>query len=216
MLLVTTGILLAFQVNTWSDKRKERILELNTYSELVNDLNTTVKSLRIEEEVLNSQMYLVYNSVKNKAPLTDSLKNAFSNYMLSHPVYFRDNTYQSLRQKGMETLSNDSIKTKLVDLYETDFKWYSDGYLRTSNILLNNAMNFYSKHFESNLENPSNISKATPNNYEALLNNQEFLNNLSIMIASRKGLSNWKRGIENKINSLVEEIENEKLLINGE
>lgn len=216
IILVTIGILLAFQVNSWNEKRKERVLELNTYSELINDLNTTVKSMHIEEEELNSQLYLVYNSVKNKAPLTDSLKNAFSTYMLFHPVYFRDNTYQSLRQKGMEILSNESIKTKLVDLYETDFKWYSDGHMPISITLVNKAMNFYSKHFESNLENPSNISKATPNDYEALLDNQEFLNNLSIMIAIRKGLLNWKRNTEKKINSLVEEIEKEKRYINRE
>ena len=48
IILVTIGILLAFQVNSWNEKRKERVLELNTYSELINDLNTTVKSMHIE------------------------------------------------------------------------------------------------------------------------------------------------------------------------
>lgn len=211
IVLVALGILLALQVNNWNEGKKRKTTEIETYKELKKDLITTAENLHFLEE--NKSLTNVYYSIKNKAPLTDALKNSFSNFMLYHPVYSRDNTYQSLKLKGMELLSNTNVKDKIVDLYDTEFKWYTHGYMPIEENIVNNAMNFFTKHFETNTENPSVRSMAVPNDYEALLHNKEFLNLLSIMISNRKGLLNWKNDMTDRLQDLIDEIDNEIIVL---
>lgn len=124
ILLVVVGILIALQVNTWNEERKQRQVELKYFSNLKNDLLADLQLMDMMID-LSSGKVKAAKSVKIKAD-RDSIGSLydFSNDMqtLVFVNEFRpnDNTYEEMKSSGnFSSIGNDDLKLKLMNLKKT-------------------------------------------------------------------------------------------------
>ena len=119
--LVVIGILIALQINTWNENRKQRIYELKMLRELSNSIQkdkryfgSMVDRLEQKENAVNELLHLRLTGMEN----LDSISKYFQ--ITRYEVLFQYNSgpYGSIKSGGIDKISNDSIRTKMEDLYE--------------------------------------------------------------------------------------------------
>ncbi len=124
ILLVVIGILLALQVNNWNELQKEKKVEIKLLKEVQIDLEATMEEIIGDYEAhiqsQNSgntfQRYLVENEIFN-----DTILMHYKHLSLDRQVYPKTSGYDLLQAKGMDIISNDSLRKEITDLYQLTF-----------------------------------------------------------------------------------------------
>ncbi|WP_455168478.1 DUF6090 family protein [Aegicerativicinus sediminis] len=151
IVLVVIGILIALQINNWNEIRKEEELELNILEEVLIGLKTDLKdvayNLQAQQANFNSQGIII-NWIESKQPFHDSLSNHINK--IHYGTYFQSNEspYQTLKQLGLRTLRNDSVRnqiTHLYDLYYQEYNKFNEEYEALSDILIFEASNYFNE-----------------------------------------------------------------------
>ena len=125
IILVVIGILIALQINTWNNNKIERKLETNILKEILvnlkNDVNNLNSKMEINENFIKNNK-IILEHLKNKTPLTDSLRYYYSS------LFGRGNfqpitvAYENLKSHGIDIIQNDSLRIAISELY--DFKYF--------------------------------------------------------------------------------------------
>ena len=218
ILLVVMGILLALQINTWNEERKFRQQQYGLLKDLAADLKANLKELESGREA--NRLFLdEYRSLSRairedqpSSPTIDSLCTHLPNW---HSPFFTRTAYESLKNKGLEIVENDSLKQQIVALFEKEFVYLSEDYDRTewefaSNIkteLLNKYLQFEQRGSpsESNLLDFG----LRPVDFESMKADQRFANMLSELILYRsRGVFQYTQTI-GSIKNILSEIETE-------
>ncbi len=149
IILVMIGILLALQINNWNENRKRTALEIDILKEVKNGLLTDLEDAKFN---LNSQkdrqtsQNLVINWLESNLVYNDSLSIHFSD--ISYGTYFASNEgpYQTLKQLGMRTIKNDSLRNQISKLYDLTYQQYNK--VNSEYVKINDGMMpGYSKYF---------------------------------------------------------------------
>ena len=192
IVLVVIGILIALSINNWNEKNKYKKKELTVLSELQKDLKSNESiiggCIRYDSNIIAS-FNIIIDHIQHKRPYTDSLKTHFASLIEWCAYEVNDNTYENVKQTlGLELISNDSVRKKIIYLYE-------DGYaFGTRNIENDEAtlhrtlmLPLFSKLFMvEESENQIDLAIAVPIDYDQLLENNEFLTSLKLSSNKRK------------------------------
>jgi len=126
ILLVVVGILIALQVNNWNEKRKNRITEIQLleiiHENLTNDIDDFEKNLiHLSNRIQACEVLL--GSANDIIEYHDSLA-----YHLFYTIVFphftpNESGYELLKSQGIESISNDSLKLSITNLYEYGYKY---------------------------------------------------------------------------------------------
>ena len=147
ILLVVIGILIALQVDSWNETRKDRLRvrshleELKT--ELLNDLNRWEEIMTRFEKLDEAGLYL-NTFLSGSLDKTDTLKLTESYLRAGHLAYFGVTAvaYNNLVSSGdINNIKNDSIK-RLLGLLHSDDEW-SKKYLNEGIVNVYNAYHNY-------------------------------------------------------------------------
>ena len=126
ILLVVIGILIALQINNWNEHRKERQVEVKAYNDLLSTLKKDAAELSYILEVqrgssvMQQQMISAdFNDIQN-IQSSDSLNKIIFQIMDGARSFFpKYGTYNSIvSNKGIDIISSEEIKSKLIDLYD--------------------------------------------------------------------------------------------------
>jgi len=124
ILLVVVGILIALQVNTWNEERKQRQIELKYFYNLKNDLLADIQLLDVMIDLSSSKVKAA-KSVKIIAN-GDAIGSVYDFSSQMKTLIFvgefipNDNTYQEMKSSGnFSTIDNDDLKLKLMNLKKT-------------------------------------------------------------------------------------------------
>lgn len=174
ILLITIGILIALNLNNWKQELNAKVIEINTLQEIQSGLSDDLKDLQFSLEYYkngkNSSDILIFH-LKNKLPYSDTLDRHFGKLGLFAVLSVRTGPFETLKSRGMETITNDSLRLKIANLYDFHYKTILeyqkiniDQYSEIRKMFLNKFQNLIA--FES----------ASPNNYEKLLSDIVFMN----------------------------------------
>ncbi|PHS68007.1 MAG: hypothetical protein COB12_01985 [Flavobacterium sp.] len=128
IVLVVIGILIALQLNTWNEGRKQKALEIDILKEvkngLISDLDDANYNLNANKKKYSSQN-LIISWLESDLIYNDTLSTHFSE--ISYGTYFASNKgpYQTLKQLGMRTIKNDSLRNQISKLYELKYEQYN-------------------------------------------------------------------------------------------
>ena len=137
--LVVIGILIALQINNWNEWRKDRVKEKNVLLELkttvqenIDHINWAIDNCRWINQASNS----IISTIESNSPYSDTLISHFeistrscTNFTLSRAGYVE------LMNTGFDILKTDSLKRKIISLFETKA-------LRTEQILSSVSQSF--------------------------------------------------------------------------
>jgi hypothetical protein len=227
IVLVMIGILLALQVNTWNEQRKnnkQEILILKSFNNIIeSDLIEFEKHLNRYTESSNSINYLI-DHIEQDLPFIDSLNIHFGNLSVSYQLKVNTSVFENLKSKGFDLISNEVLKNEIISFYDYAQNDLIFSYTNYYWIIDNASKTIYNKHFDaiyepssrdmySLKENPlGNGLKIVmkPNNFEELKNDKEFM----YFIKSLRNQQYWfiitnATKMKKDLNNILELIENE-------
>jgi hypothetical protein len=173
IVLVVIGILIALQINNANENRKLRNAEIKILKELVVNLRTDSidHSGNLEWYVKSANASrLVVEALESKSPWNDTMAVHYGWIFLKGLSNLNTSAYDNLKAQGFGLISNDSIRLGLTNLYSDHY----DRYLKyEQEFAVTNYNQVVSPVLLSRLK-MDRWFHATPLNYEALLEDEEF------------------------------------------
>jgi len=209
IVLVVLGILIALQINNWNQDRKSEEGELKLLHEI--NLNLKDSSLMLEYVMEdNEKSYeafkLLLTHIEQKKPYHTDLDTIFRLIPTWSSPQLSYTAYESLKSKGPDIIQNDSLKQMITTIYEGAFTYIKEDWEQSEWVDHESAIKpYYVKHFSESIDGFS----ASPNDYDFVLNDPEFVNILRLVINNRKLGNNTCRGIKNFLEQVTAEIDNE-------
>ncbi|WP_053969914.1 DUF6090 family protein [Mangrovimonas sp. ST2L15] len=223
IVLVVIGILIALQVNNWNNYRKDRNDEKMALIEIYQSLyyqNNQVIPYQLKRTITAEHGINTFLNLREQhATISDSVfKRLWGEINMGARFTYESGPFEAIKNRGLNLISNDSIRTMLVTLYETTFprtQYFTNSYLdsqdySTSTVKL---QEFFSKTkvykdktenwtFEHVFENPD------------MLYSNEFLDYLSIKkegsVYFRKSINPLISDIKKVMDAIDQELKIEK------
>lgn len=188
IVLVVIGILIALSINNWNEDRKDQIQEVKVLKQVKSDVIANKKEIESLIEVLESNQEamdtLIYDLKKKKYSVGFGIWISF----VHRKFYFNlsNSGYKLLGNGQGGNISNDSILSEILALYEVDF----DNILTKQRLMhehIDNRLSPLTNKLFRVLDNlKMNIKEADeglfwlyePLDFEALTQNDEYRNNL--------------------------------------
>ncbi len=124
-LSIFVAVISAFALNNWNDGRKSSIAEESILTEIYNgfgkdlaDLDENYKGHLMGIRVAD----LFLNLINNKTTTIDSFEYLYTTLTRDFISIQNTSGYEALKSKGLELISNDSLRTKIISIYEFDYK----------------------------------------------------------------------------------------------
>lgn len=126
IVLVVIGILIALQINTWNEIRKDRAFEVKMLQEVKKSLQSDIKDkqyvvdfFKSTENSINELLKMREDSNYPRDSVIVHLQN-LERVGLFFP--FTDGAFEAIKSSGLDKISNDEIRNELVHLYSYSFK----------------------------------------------------------------------------------------------
>lgn len=124
IILVVIGILIAVQINNWNIKKTLSKIEKNILNEISNGLDNDLKDIEdnIDGHKIGLKSTLYWRKVITNRPVdTDSIYFYYQFLTRNFISIQNTSSYESLKSKGLEMISNDSLRLQIISLYEEDY-----------------------------------------------------------------------------------------------
>ena len=216
ILLVVIGILIALQIDNWNEERKFRAQQYSLLKDLAADLQANLQELENGRE-MNSLLLNEYRGLAQAiredlppSPVIDSLCRHLANW---HSPFFTRTAYESLKNKGLEIIDNDTLKKQIVALFEKEFVFLSEDYDRTewefAGGIKTPLLNKYLQYEEESSQSEMDLLEPNilPVDFESMKADRQFVNMLSELIVYRsRGVYQYSKVID-LINAALRAIE---------
>jgi hypothetical protein len=120
ILLVVIGILIALQVNNWNEVHKTHVFEneilLQIRENLVRDKASLVEINKINKKALYAENQLLDSIKRSSNP--DSIPYWLADVARFSRFHPRTNSYEVLKSKGLEIISNNKLRLELGKYYD--------------------------------------------------------------------------------------------------
>ena len=184
--LIFVGITLAIGFENWNTERKERQEELALLAELKSNLeeNMTLLSRMIayNEETVVSYTTLL-SHISAELPYSDDLIPHFSNLDHWASPYLTSSAYETLKSRGLDIISDSSLRQQIVKLFEVRYVTLVNDYDRAEWINYEvSTVPLMLRHFESQSDRTD-----APLDYESLVKDRGFRVAVSRTLAFRRG-----------------------------
>lgn len=216
IILVVIGILIAVNIDDWNKKKENRILEIKYLKELKSNLEFDLKDIAFNIEFNESRKKsneIIIHQLRSDIPYHDSLAFHFSNLVFSTRTLPKKSAFESLRSKGLEIISNDSLRSELTLIYSVsyhdaiDFETKDDHPFQFQ-VLWPEVLKV--------IEIDSLGKAARPVNYPRLKNNITFKNALTANLTIRKYMIDKYYALELKVANLIQLIDKELLKLQSQ
>ncbi len=123
-LSIFIAVISAFTLSNWNENRNNRNAESKILSEISNGLEKDLEDIHLNvagHKMGVKSVNYFRELIANKPISKDSLM--FYYFSLTRDFVSIQNTsgYETLKSKGLELIQNDSLRTKIVSLYEYDY-----------------------------------------------------------------------------------------------
>jgi hypothetical protein len=173
-LSIFIALISAFALNNWNDNRKDNIAESKILLEILNGLeNDKVDiGLNIEGHQMGIKSCEFWRKIfNNKRTNLDTLQQHY--FVLTRDFISIQNVsgYETLKSRGFELIKNDSLRTRIISLYEIDYQTlrkleeeynelqFQKNYFKEINKMISPYFTFDSKGNISEMEFPINLSE---------------------------------------------------------
>ncbi|MBT8265788.1 MAG: hypothetical protein KJP20_04525 [Bacteroidia bacterium] len=215
IILVVVGILIALQINNWNEGRKAITQEIKILKELKSDLKSTQKEV-VETYIFTNNRQrstvLILDYFEKASPVDDSLKKAFEEINMDGLFNIANTAYKFIENQGINILSNDSLRIRITQMYERQFKNIQNRETKNWVIINEELLPYMNEHFISSPTIDRNISFSvnainTPKNINSLRKDFGFKN----MILRLQNLLlvrlNWQKEALSELEELIKDIQ---------
>mgnify|MGYP000085247031 CR=1 FL=1 len=128
IILVVIGILIALSINNWNEESKSKDFEIKMLSEIRNSLNQDFTFFTNHIKERNEQLGKCISNFE-KAIITNSLSKVsldsnFKCLNIGSQIQFSRGPYDALKATGLDKITNDSLRNKLINVYDFIYPRY--------------------------------------------------------------------------------------------
>ncbi|MBT8267457.1 MAG: hypothetical protein KJO41_11970 [Bacteroidia bacterium] len=220
IILVVIGILIALQINNWNEHQKQKDYEITILDEIRANLITSKKEVELaieDDRRWRACIIKILDFLDEGKAYNPNLNQCFGSYYWSSTVQFSTSSYEELKAKGMEIISNIKLRRDLTTMY--DFKFdviETEVEVWDSQLLSSTIYPLHTKLFRKYFPDTWSVFEdefARPNDYKKLLDNDEYKNLLSELISLRNYSIKINELLKNDLNRLIKEIEIELIML---
>ena len=207
IILVVIGILIALQINTWNEWRKDRIKEENILHDLAKNIEINIQTFQndinlLEEWGRSSEIIIL--ALGNKTVYSDTLRNHFHLARITKQKLFVSNIgFQAYKDYGLDLITNKNLSAEIIKLYE-----FTIPSILSTNDLVNELDAEWDNHIVQNFDFVEGVG-LTPNDYESLFADHYYVSWVKAYNQGRKSLIKTDQ-------TLIKECENVLQLIRNE
>lgn len=214
-LSIFIAVISAFALNNWNENRKNQNAESKVLTEIYNGLGKDLEDLHLNKAGhkmgLKAAVYFK-DLLANKSVSLDSVMFHYFNLTRDFVSIQNISGYETLKSKGLELIENDSLRTKIISLYEYNYSTlrkleeeyfelqFQENYFKEINQLLSQSFEFDKNKALSGIITPIKISE----NDEKII-----LIYLWKIQVNRNFILNYYSEVENKIERLRTELKKE-------
>ena len=200
--IVVLGVLTAVALNAWWVGTQERDVETQSLREirsaLTNDL-TDIRSNIASHQRAGASAVLLREHLRARGPYADTLDAHFGQ-ILGATFTIRDEAaYETLKQRGMEAITNDSIRTAIGNVYGIEYPRVLAFQGSVTAFIENEMVPFYNAHFRD----LRLFQTATPVDYPALATSTEYAAILDWMVLGHNGQAGQMEHLEAEVVALL-------------
>ena len=209
------AVITAFALNNWNDNRNNRNAESKILSEINNGLEKDLEDIR--SNVLGHKLGMkatdyFRDMIANKPISKDSVMFHYFNLTRDFVSIQNTSGYETLKSRGLELIENDSLRTKIISLYEYDYNTlrkleeeyyeiqFQENYFEDINRSISQNFQFNEDKLITGISTPLKLNQ----NEEKIL-----LTYLWKIQSNRSFILNYYSQVESEIEKLRVEIENE-------
>ena len=209
-LYVIVGILVAFSLNDWNENRKAQNTELSILTELISGLEMDSNNLNYHIDLHNQAIKscdIVVKALNELEEYNDSLAFHFAAVHYYTVFASTRGAYESLKSMGFESISNKSLRLKVINLYD---QWYSI-LLTNQSILVNDIhelkRNFHQDHFDKFLvlipHDPYYGGEMIPVDFKQLKFNQQYKYHIRSLGAGHSFFNSINIVVADKVDNII-------------
>jgi hypothetical protein len=124
IILVVIGILIALQINNWNELKKARVYELKILNEirgaLIQDIKYSEYILEERIKSIDDESQALLKIIQQENIDTEIFNNHFKRMYSGFVFQYNNGAYEALKASGIEKISNDGLRNRLVEFYEFD------------------------------------------------------------------------------------------------
>ena len=215
-LSVFVGVTLAFALNKWNDDRKDNRSASKILMEIRNGLELDLQDLKLNQyghTIGISSCNYFHQLISSQDIATDSIA-VYYRSLLRDYVSIQDRSgYESLKSKGLEFIHNDSLRLKILTLYDYDYEiiekleenysemQFNENYFMPINDLIADYLVFDQNGEFINIKQPIKLSAIEKNKFFTYL--WRIKSNRSYM---KKVYANTEKKVEELIKLIDKEI----------
>jgi len=127
--LIFIGISLAISFSNWNERRASKKVELETLKELKEGLQKDLQDIKVNIVGHGGRVRAyqwVMEKLENKATELDSLEVVVPFFIGTTTFVTNTAPYEMLKSRGLEIISNDSIRLELLTYYDITQEWIVD------------------------------------------------------------------------------------------
>jgi hypothetical protein len=124
-LSIFIAVVSAFALNNWNDNRRDNKAESKILTEILNGLDKDEKDVEINlmgHEQGISACNFWRNVINNKSQNLDTLGLYYLALTRDFTSIQNTSGYETLKSRGFELVDNDSLRAKIISLYEFDYQ----------------------------------------------------------------------------------------------
>ena len=184
IILVVIGILIALSINNWNESKKSSRIELEFLKNLNRDLDIDLvnfeNKISIDSSIMSSNKKIML-AIQNhdEEALNKSFsgnRNGLSAINRAGIFYPQKSAYESLKSQGIQLISNDSLRQKIINLYDYRYQTISD-FLKFQWDMLSQTNPYLFENLETNIDGETK----RPNDINQLFKDKQFYNFVSHM-----------------------------------
>ncbi|MFZ1702740.1 MAG: DUF6090 family protein [Saprospiraceae bacterium] len=209
IVLVVLGILIALQINNWNNNNQLQKLEKKYLNEIKNNLISDLPDLQfnIDFNETRLQSYeIVLKYVLKEIGEHDSLNFHFGNLFFTTRTLANTSGIENLKSKGLEIISNDSLRQNITFLYSFSYHNISDFELQDDHPF---QYNLFMPEVNKAFRIHTIWKKAEPIDKQNIFNNDQFKNVLTTNIFIRKYMLKNYKALKKDVENCISQIDRE-------
>ncbi|MEQ8907348.1 hypothetical protein [Ekhidna sp.] len=180
ILVITISIWGAFALNNWGDKNARKKEELEILKGCKAELTKDLLEIQFNMSELNQSLRsldIILTAFEQNLPYHDSLASYFNYTLLPMHFVHSTSTFETLKSKGLDIISNDSVRSQLINLYDSQYEFFIQGETEELEHIHYNLRHLIPDRFESswNFQGDSFQGEMIPIDFEALKKDTKYL-----------------------------------------
>jgi hypothetical protein len=121
IILVVVGILLALQIDTWSENKKTQNELTEIFDEIYEDLvldSSSISNTLLERQLDLEAQTRVIMAIRDDLPFSDQIQSDLGRIMIRRPIALVSSGFNLLKESSLTSMEDRVLRMALIEYYE--------------------------------------------------------------------------------------------------